>query len=138
MATELVAAREMAELVRPVRALLKRNKKIEAVKLVRERTDCGLKESLEFVNHVQALSGLRALKVAEAWTSSYPGQSISNTPDHKAEPPQTSNGAAPETPSDTGTSLADWYARYMETHTYSDWEQLVEKCLAAKSKEEEL
>ena len=35
-------------------------------------------------------------------------------------------------------SISEWYARYMETHTYSEWEQLVEKCLASKTAEEEL
>ena len=38
----------------------------------------------------------------------------------------------------TDMSLAEFYARYMETHTYLEWEQLVEKCLAAKTAEEEL
>ena len=34
-----------------------------------------------------------------------------------------------------GMSLADWYA-YMETHTYAEWEQLLEKCVAMKQAEE--
>jgi hypothetical protein len=138
MATELVTARETAELVRPVRALLKQNKRIEAVRLVRERMDCGLKESLEFVNHVQALPGVKALKIAELWTSENVGESISDTPDHKAELVGTSNGDARTGAGGTDMSLAELYARYMETHTYSEWEQLVEKCLAAKTTEEEL
>jgi hypothetical protein len=138
MATELVTAREMAELVRPVRALLKQNKKIEAIKLVRERTGCGLKESLEFVQHMQSWPGAKAVKVAELWTSAGVRESISNTPDHKPTPAGTSNGDARERPSGTGMSLAEWYAHYMETHTYSDWEQLVEKCIAAKKTAEDV
>jgi hypothetical protein len=138
MATELVTAREMAELVRPVRALLKQNEKIEAIKLVRERTGYGLKESLEFVGHVQAWPGVKALKVAEQWTNASVGESIGDTPDHKAELVGTSNGDARKGAGGTDMSLAEFYARYMETHTYSEWEQLVEKCLAAKTAEEEL
>jgi hypothetical protein len=138
MATELVTAREMAELVRPVRALLKQNKKIEAIKLVRERTGYGLKESKDFVDHLQLLPGARAIKVAELWTNASVGESIGDTPDHKAELVGTSNGDARKGASGTDMSLAEWYARYMETHTYSEWEQLVEKCLAAKTTEEEL
>jgi hypothetical protein len=135
MATELVTAREMAELVRPVRALLKQNKKTEAIKLVNQRMGYGLKESLEFIRHVQLWPGARAIKVAELWTNASVGETIADTPDDKAEPAGTSNGCPPKTPSDTGISLADSYAQYMKTHTYSDWEQLVEKCLAAKSTE---
>ena len=138
MATELVTAREMAELVRPVRALLKQNKKIEAIKLVRERMGYGLKESKDFVDHLQLLPGARAIKVAELWTNASVGESIGDTPDHKAELVGTSNGDARKGASGTDMSLAEWYARYVETHTYSEWEQLVEKCLAAKTTEEEL
>jgi hypothetical protein len=48
MTTELVTARELAELVGPVRAVLKKDKTIRSrrIKLARERTECGLKESL--------------------------------------------------------------------------------------------
>jgi len=129
-----VAACEIVELVRPVRALPKQNKKIEAIKLVRERTGYGLKESKDFVDHVHLLPGERAIKVAELWTNA----SVGDTPDHKAEPAGTSNGDARKAASGADMSLAEWYARYMETHTYSEWEQLVEKCLAAKTTEEEL
>jgi len=83
-----VAACEIVELVRPVRALPKQNKKIEAIKLVRERTGYGLKESKDFVDHVHLLPGERAIKVAELWTNA----SVGDTPDHKAEPAGTSNG----------------------------------------------
>ena len=138
MASELVTAREMAVLVKPVRALLKQNKKIEAIKLVRERTGCGLKESLEFVQHVQSWPCAKAVKVAELWTSAGVGESISNTPDHKPTPAGTSNGDARERPSGTDISLADWYAQYMQTHTYWEWEALVEKCIAVEKTEEEL
>jgi hypothetical protein len=59
-------------------------------------------------------------------------------PSHQAEPAGTSTGRIRETASPKSTSLAGSYAQYMETHTYSDWERLVEKCLAAKSTDEEL
>ena len=55
MGTDVINAPELAALVKPVRALLKQNKKIEAIKLVRERTAYGLKESKEFVDHLQLL-----------------------------------------------------------------------------------
>lgn len=138
MLTEATTAREMAGLVKPVRALLKQSKKIQAIKLVRERTNSGLKESLEFVNHVQGLPGVRAVKIAELWTEQATAKSITSTPDHKTTLAGPSNDATPEMPSGTGISLVDWYGQYMETHTYSDWERLVEKCLAAKTTEEEL
>jgi len=57
MATETVTARELAVLVKPVRALLRKNQKINAIKLALERTGCGLKECMEFVKHVQAWPG---------------------------------------------------------------------------------
>ena len=71
-----VAVREMAELVRPGRALLKQNKKIEAIKLVRERTGYVLKESKDFVDHLRVWPGARAIKVAELWTNASVGESI--------------------------------------------------------------
>lgn len=71
-------------------------------------------------------------------TSANVGESISDTPDHKAELVGTSNGDARTGAGGTDMSLAELYARYMETHTYSEWEQLVEKYLAAKTTEEEL
>jgi ribosomal protein L7/L12 len=69
MGTDVINAPELAALVKPVRALLKKNKKMDAIKLVRERTDFGLKDSKEFVEHVQALPGTKTRKVAELWTS---------------------------------------------------------------------
>lgn len=138
MGTEKINAPELAALVKPVRALLKKNKKIDAIKLVRERMDCGLKESKEFVEHVQVLAGMKALKVAELWTSTASPDSNTAAPSHQAEPAGTSTRNTRETTSPNSTSLGGLYAHYMETHTYSDWERLVEKCLAAKSTEEEL
>jgi|SRR6267378_3839384 len=125
MTAETVTARELAVLVKPVRALLKQNKKIEAIKLVRKRTGCGLKESLVFVQHVQSWPGARAVKVAQLRTSARIGESISNMPDHNPTPAGTSNGDATEKLTATGTWLAEWYSRYMETHTYSQWEELI-------------
>jgi|GEM_PF-5703433 len=34
-------------------------------------------------------------------------------------------------------SLAEWFARYMQTHTYSEWEQLVEQCIAIAQTEQQ-
>jgi len=136
-----VAVRGMAELVRPVRALLKQNKKIEAIKLVRELTDRGLKESKEFVDHVQARPGARALRVAELWIDIASRESIGNKPESEPRPTPTSKEesmSAHESGDTQAVSLADWYAGYMQTHTYAEWEQLLETCLAANKREQEL
>lgn len=138
MSTDVINAPALTALVKPVRALLKKNKKIEAIKLVRERMAWGLKESLDFVNHVEARHGVRAVKVAELWTSTISRELDTAAPSHHAEPAGTSTGNTRETANPNSTSLAELYAHYMEAHTYSDWERLVEKCLAAKSTEEEL
>ena len=49
MAIDVVKAPGLAALVKPVRALLKKNQEITAIKLVRERTEYGLKEAKDFV-----------------------------------------------------------------------------------------
>jgi hypothetical protein len=136
MATEPITARELAALVKPVRALFTKKNKIAAIRLVRERTKCSLNESEEFVQHVESWPGAKAVKVAELWTSAGVGESISNTPDHRPTPAGTSNGDARERPSGTSMSLAEWYARYMQSHTYAEWEQLVERCIAARLTDE--
>lgn len=67
MATHVTKAPDLAALVKPVRALLRKNLKINAIKLVRERTDCQFKECKEFVEHVHDWPRKRAEKVAELW-----------------------------------------------------------------------
>jgi len=137
MAIGTVAARELAVLVKLVRALLRKDKKQDAIELVHEHTGCGLNECENFVEHVHLWPGAKAMKVAELWTNSTSVESITNTQDAKAKPAGTSNGAAPKRPSGTGISLAEWYMRFMETHSYSQREELVERCLAAKKTEDE-
>ena len=140
MATEAVTAPELAALVKPVRALLTKNKKIGAIKLVRERTECGLKECKEFVEHVQAWPAARAEKVAELWVGITSGEAAADKAESEPQPAASSmeqSIEAPESADAQGVSLADWYARYMQTHTYAEWEQLVEKCIAAEKTEEE-
>jgi ribosomal protein L7/L12 len=86
MATETVTARELAVLVKAVRALLKQNKKIEAIKLVRKRTGCGLKESLGFVQHVQSWPGARAENVAKFWMNVTREESVGEAAEIEFEP----------------------------------------------------
>ena len=137
MASNVVRAPDLGALVKPVRALLRKNRKIDAIKLVRERTDCRLKECKEFVEHVHAWPSTRAKKVADLWINITRDESLANT-----LPPELKPAATPESESvkresndAKGISLADWYA-YMETHTYAKWEQLLEKCVAMKQAEE--
>jgi hypothetical protein len=138
MATEVVTAPELAALVKPVRALLRKNQKINAIKLARERTGCGLKECKEFVEHVQAWPGVRAEKVAEIWIRVAQDESIANTPEPEPQPsstPKRKSMKARESTDANSVSLADWYTQYMQIHTYSEWEQLVEKCISTKQAE---
>jgi len=148
MTAETVTARELAVLVKPVRALLKQNKKIEAIKLVRKRTGCGLKESLVFVQHVQSWPGARAVKVAQLRTSARIGESISNMPDHNPTPAGTSNGDATEKLTGHGHMACRMvFALYGDAHlfTVGGVDPLcrirtvpIEKCLIAKTTEEQL
>ncbi len=140
MATEVITAPKLAELVKPVRALLTKTKKIHAIKLVRKTTGWGLKKSLEFVQHVQACPGARAQKVAALWIRSKRNESTIDAPEPELQqlvPPNGESTTARESADAKGMSLAESYAKYMETHTYSDWEQLVEKCIAAKEAEQQ-
>ena len=113
---------------------------IDAIKLVRERTGCGLKESLAFVQHVQSWTGARAVKVAELWVSITSREFIPNTPESRPQPVAVSKRESMETRTSDitkGMSLAEWYSNYMETHTYSEWEQLVEECISARQSEQQ-
>ena len=137
MATHVTKAPDLAALVKPVRALLRKNLKINAIKLVRERTDCRLKECKEFVEHVHDWPRKRAEKVAELWISVTRNESVADTlePELKTAATPESESLKRESNDAKGMSLADWYA-YMETHTYAEWEQLLEKCVAMKQAEE--
>ena len=94
--------------------------------------------SKEFVDHVQSLPGMKTRKVAELWTSATSRELDPAAQSRQAEPAETLTENARDMASPNSTSIGELYAHYMETHTYSEWERLVEKCLAAKSAEEEL
>lgn len=133
MATESVSARELAALVQPVRALLTKHNKIAAIRIVRERTNFGPKEGKEFVEHVESWPAARAQKIADLWVGVASGEVMTDGSESVPKLLATSEERSTGRREPRGhLSLADVYARYMETHTYSDWEQLVEKCLAAK------
>jgi hypothetical protein len=141
MASESISAHELAALVKPVRALLTKNNKIAAIRLVRERTESGLRESKEFVEHVESWPAARAQMVAELWVRVASGEVLRDGFESVSMPmatPEEQLTGRREPTNGGHLSLADWYAQYMETHTYSDWEQLVKQCLAAKTTEEEL
>jgi ribosomal protein L7/L12 len=141
MATQSVTARELAALVKPVRALLTKKNKEAAVMLVRKRTKCGLEESKEFVEHVESRPAARAQDVAELWIGVTLGEAAADAAQCEPQPAATSKGElmkAREMTDAKGMSLADWYAQYMLTHTYPEWEQFVERCIAVKRAEEEL
>jgi|SRR5271170_1647807 len=134
MSAESISARELAALVKPVRALLTKNNKIAAIRLVRERTKCGMNESEEFVEHVESRPAARAQDVAELWIGVTSGEAAADAAQCEPQPAATSKVElmkAREMTDAKGMSLADWYARYMKTHSYSQWEELTEKCLAA-------
>lgn len=132
MANEEITTSQLAELVRPVRALLKGSQKILAIKLVRERTNYDLKESKDLVDFVAARPGTKSRRVAELWI----GRREDHLVSFEVQPTEPGTtpipGSAKNGKSTTRQPklLAEWYARYMQAHTYSDWEQLVEECIA--------
>jgi hypothetical protein len=116
MATHVTKAPDLAAHVKPVRALFRKNLKINAIKLVRERTDCGLKECKEFVEHVQDWPRKRAEKVAELWIAFPRDESIATEalelePAQAAMPDRESANRGESTHAE-GMSLAESHVRY--------------------------
>ena len=138
MSAESISARELAALVKPVRALLTKKNKEAAVMLVRERTKCGLEESKEFVKHVESRPAARAQDVAELWIGVTLGEAAAD--EMESEPQLAARSIAQsvearEAVDAKDMSLAEWYARFMQTHSYREWEQLIEKIIALKKTE---
>jgi hypothetical protein len=121
MATESISARELAALVKPVRALLTKKNKEAAVMLVTERTKCGLEESKEFVEHVESRPAARAQDVAEGVTLGEAAADEMESEPQLAARSIAQSVEAREAVDAKDMSLAEWYARFMQRTTTSSW-----------------
>lgn len=128
MTTNVTKAPELAALVKPVRALLTKKRKLNAIKLVCERIPYGLKEAEDFVDYVQARPHARAENLAELWMNLL-RESVVEAVELDFEPVAMQE--------EEGVSPGEWYTRYMETHSYADWVQLIEDSIALRQAEDE-
>jgi len=129
MTTNVTKTRELAALVKPVRALLTKKRKLNAIKLVCERIPYGFKEAKDFVDYVQARPHAKAKNLAELWMN-LPRESVAEAAELEFEPIAMQE--------EEGVSAGDWYTRYMQTHSYADWVQLVKESIVLRQAEDEL
>jgi hypothetical protein len=140
MATNVTKAPHLEALVKPVRALLRKKQYIQAIKLVRERTAYHLKEAKDFVDHVKARPGAKAENVAGLWLSTTIPGSLPEATEPEPQPftaHAQSEANGPQAANDRlGNSWATFYVEFMQTHTYAEWEQLIEQVVALKQAKE--
>lgn len=129
MTTNVTKARELASLVKPVRALLKKKRKLNAIEFVCQRIPYELKEAKDFVRYVQARPYAKAKNLAELWMN-LSRESLEEAAVHEPEPITMQE--------ETHVSSGDWYTSYLQTHSYADWVHLVEESIALRKAEDKL